>query len=378
MDELMSEPKRRFFSGDTLQQALVQAANYYNLSPEEVEYRSIEKRHGFLKARRRIVIEVDPDSPRRAEPAALPPGPTRAPRPAQPVETATSLRREAPVAAPQREEEAEGPPRREAESRREAPQGGAEEPPRRDGVRETRDRRPERRRREGGDRHRERRGGFDREARRGDGRGPRREPAPERRPGERPARVLEGAPASGVVVEPEPEIDLDDSLITLPERPRPVGDRYPVASGPVAEAAQKGLDLLLGVANLRLSSRIHQGEGRLEVDLAGEDADFCFDEEGEVLRAIEHLLPRVIRSLSGEAIPCRVDCESFHEIREEQLRSLAQRVAAEVRRRGRPRVLDPMNPADRRIVHMTLADDPGVETESEGEGYFKRVVVRPL
>ena len=36
-----------------------------------------------------------------------------------------------------------------------------------------------------------------------------------------------------------------------------------------------------------------------------------------------------------------------------------------------------MNPADRRVIHMTLADDPGVVTESEGEGYFKRVSVRP-
>jgi len=99
--------------------------------------------------------------------------------------------------------------------------------------------------------------------------------------------------------------------------------------------------------------------------------------EGELLMSIEHLLPRVIRTLCGETVPCRVDCDNFHEIREEQLRTLAQRVAAEVRRRGRPRTLEPMNPADRRVIHMTLADDPGVMTESEGEGYFKRVSIRP-
>ena len=73
----------------------------------------------------------------------------------------------------------------------------------------------------------------------------------------------------------------------------------------------------------------------------------------------------------------RVDCDNFHEIREERLRSLAQRVAEEVRRQGRPRILEPMNPADRRIIHITLADDPGVVTESEGDGYFKRIMVRP-
>ena len=85
----------------------------------------------------------------------------------------------------------------------------------------------------------------------------------------------------------------------------------------------------------------------------------------------------MIRTLSGETVPVRVDCDNFHEIREERLRSLAQRVAEEVRRKGRPRVLEPMNPADRRIIHVTLADDPGVVTESEGDGYFKRVTIRP-
>ena len=57
----MNDVKRRIFSGDTLQQALVQAANYFNLDPDWVAYKSLEKRHGFLKTRRKVVIEVDPD-----------------------------------------------------------------------------------------------------------------------------------------------------------------------------------------------------------------------------------------------------------------------------------------------------------------------------
>ena len=106
--------------------------------------------------------------------------------------------------------------------------------------------------------------------------------------------------------------------------------------------------------------------------------DWCFADDGEILMAIEHLLPRMIRCLSGgETAAVRVDCDNFHEIREERLRSLAQRVAEEVRKRGKPRVLEPMNPADRRIIHTTLADDPDVVTESEGDGYFKRIMVRP-
>jgi spoIIIJ-associated protein len=168
-----------------------------------------------------------------------------------------------------------------------------------------------------------------------------------------------------------------EDLVALPEKPRSIGERYPTAEGPRAEAAAKGMELLLRVAGLDLAPHIYQGEERLEIELVGADTDWCFADDGELLMAIEHLLPRIIRSLSGEAVLCRVDCDNFHEIREERLRSLAQKVADEVRQRGRSRTLVPMNPADRRIIHVTLADDPAVVTESEGEGYFKRITVRP-
>ena len=79
-----SDSKRRFFSGDTLQQALVQAANHFRLQPEEIAYRQIEKRHGFTKVRRKVVIEVDPEAPERPADQAAPPAaqPVAAERPA--------------------------------------------------------------------------------------------------------------------------------------------------------------------------------------------------------------------------------------------------------------------------------------------------------
>ncbi|MFY9824563.1 MAG: hypothetical protein WAM82_24515, partial [Thermoanaerobaculia bacterium] len=68
----MNDATRRFFSGDSLQQAIIQAANYFNLDPDWVAYKSLEKRHGFLKTRRKVVIEVDPDNPKRDSPVSAP------------------------------------------------------------------------------------------------------------------------------------------------------------------------------------------------------------------------------------------------------------------------------------------------------------------
>ena len=161
------------------------------------------------------------------------------------------------------------------------------------------------------------------------------------------------------------------------EVPRQISERFPIAEGLAAATAREEAALLLSIAGARLEAKVFQGEGELLVDLAGPDVDICFKDSGELLHSLEHLLPRLIRNRTGETVACRVDCDNFHEIREEQLRSLAQRVAVEVVRGAAPKILEPMNPADRRAVHMALADDATVLTESEGDGYFKRVVVRP-
>ncbi len=342
----MNDVKRRFFSGDTLQQALVQAANYFNLDPTYVAYRSLEKKHGFLKTRRKVMIEVDPDNPRLEKPVPIPvagravPPPPPAEMSSRPaVELGNSL------AAPP----ASAPP----------PQ--AARPPAGDRPPRDRERRPER----GGPRE-DRAPGADRGNR--GSRGDRQRP---------PRRDSRDSPAAGLETFRAPEA-APGALVTLPETPRGVSERFPAAAGAAADAAAKGAQLLVRLAGLDLAPRVFQGEERLEVELVGEDVDWCFADDGEFLMSVEHLLPRIVRTLSGEMVAVRVDCDNFHEIREERLRSLAQQVAEEVRRGGKARVLEPMNPGDRRIIHTTLADDPNVATESEGDGYFKRIMVRPM
>ncbi len=362
---VMSEPKRRFFSGDSLQQALVQAANHFNLDPEEIAYRSIEKRHGFLKVRRKVMIEVNPDAPKREAGAPRPaPAPAPAAAPAAPA-PAADRPRPAPASRPE--------PREEDDDNR----GNRID---RDGRAVSRPAVPDDRgNRVGGRGDRGGRGGSNDRSdrgdrgRRGDGR---RSEDPRRRSAPRYARE-ERAPEGGAVAPAPAGGGAPDGLVTLPDTPRRPSERFPPATGPIAEAANRGVELLLRIAGLDLTPRILQGEDRLEVDLSGADVDWCFADDGELVMAVEHLLPRLIRTLSGESTLVRVDCDNFQEIREERLRSLAQRVAEEVRRRGKSHTLEPMNPADRRIVHMTLADDPGVVTESEGDGYFKRINVRP-
>ena len=70
-----------------------------------------------------------------------------------------------------------------------------------------------------------------------------------------------------------------------------------------------------------------------------------------------------------------LDCEGFREQRDEALRQKALGLAAAVRADGTPRLTDPLNAYERRIVHMAVAEEPGVITYSVGEGDGRRVTI---
>jgi spoIIIJ-associated protein len=117
----------------------------------------------------------------------------------------------------------------------------------------------------------------------------------------------------------------------------------------------------------------HQEEG-IKVELAGEDAPLLLAHNGEVLRALEYLANRVFEKGGQKII---VDCNDFHAQREEELRLMAQVAAERVKRLGKPHAFSPMSPEERRIIHLAVADEPGIRTESEGFGENRKVVMYP-
>lgn len=359
----MSERKRRFFSGPSLEAALVGAASEYGIPPEEVSYRVVEKRHGFLKIRRNTVIEVDPDAPRKSEAeapkaarkaatktaskaagkAARSPGGAKASRTEALADTEKAAADDGVAAAGEaREVDARPPLRPRSRGRMEAAGG---QTPERSGARERdresrEDRKPESRRR---DRRREEPEKSRQEER--VGRGGQRPEAARRRP-----RL---------------------------EPPKPIEERLERARGEKAEAALEATEWLLDLVDLDVDPEIYLGEDRFEVELRGRDQARLTPDNGKVLSALEHLIPRVMRGVCGDTHPVRVDSENYQALREDRLRELAWDTADKVRREGQATILEAMDPADRRIVHIAVSDDPDVTTRSLGDGFFKRVKVLP-
>ena len=96
---------------------------------------------------------------------------------------------------------------------------------------------------------------------------------------------------------------------------------------------------------------------------------------GETLSSLQLIVSQIVARQTGTRERIIVDAESYRERREQNLRSMARRIAQQVRRSGRPITLEAMPPNERRIIHMELSESDDLSTESTGEGDQRRVVV---
>lgn len=141
------------------------------------------------------------------------------------------------------------------------------------------------------------------------------------------------------------------------------------------QQAQQFLNDLFGHAGLSLHATAEESENGCTLNLDGEDAALLRSEGGELLDALEHFVNQSFtRGLPhGERFVCDVD--SFRAIRETELRAMARHAADRVMNSGVPFTFGPMSPNERRIIHLTLADDESLTTESVGEGNLRRLKV---
>ena len=115
----------------------------------------------------------------------------------------------------------------------------------------------------------------------------------------------------------------------------------------------------------------------IEVDLTGADRDYLLDRRGEALNALQYLLNRILyRGRKGKKI--HVDSAGFRRIREEEIVEIARHPAEKALDRGEECLLSPLNPYERRLVHLALEDNDAIETRSQGDGFLKRVAIRPV
>lgn len=116
---------------------------------------------------------------------------------------------------------------------------------------------------------------------------------------------------------------------------------------------------------------------RLMIQIKSDSGGLLIGRKGETLEAMQYLLDIIVNRQLEHRVRIVLDAENYRERRKMAVFQKAKRAAADAVRTRRPYPLAPMNPAERRLVHLALADDPRVETRSEGEGARRRVVIHP-
>ena len=154
------------------------------------------------------------------------------------------------------------------------------------------------------------------------------------------------------------------------------GDGETTAAG-VATAA---VGRILEAANVNVTRTLRAANdpesGGPIIDLAGEDSGLLIGRRGQTLQALQFLVNLIVRK-QFEGVRVVLDVENYRQRREFQLRDMAIKVAARVTQTNRSITLEPMPPADRRIIHTSLTDNPDVSTESTGEGEGRKVTIMP-
>ncbi len=152
------------------------------------------------------------------------------------------------------------------------------------------------------------------------------------------------------------------------------------SSTPIPEQAEIVTEFVTSVVSAfgvegTVSSRIE--DDAIYVDVAGENLGLLVGPKGATLAALEDLMKVILqRRADGDGARVRLDIGGYQQRRRDALSEFVKDVAAKVVASGEPMALAPMHPADRKLVHDTLSEVDGVQTESQGADPNRRIIVR--
>jgi spoIIIJ-associated protein len=118
-------------------------------------------------------------------------------------------------------------------------------------------------------------------------------------------------------------------------------------------------------------------ETGFKVQVYGRDVALLLARNAELLDALEYLGNRACAHDREAKFKIVFDCGDYRACREKELRLMAEKAAERVRATRVPFSFDPLSPNERRIIHLALANDKAVKTESRGEGFDRKVVIYP-
>lgn len=139
----------------------------------------------------------------------------------------------------------------------------------------------------------------------------------------------------------------------------------------IAEFVQHVVDAM----GVELTARVEQDADGARINLEGEDGGVLIRRGGEGLQALQHVVATAFRRQLGDDNRVVIDCNGFRRDKDAEIKQMAKFMAEKARMSGVPQEMGPLNPYERRIVHLAIAEDPTVSSESIGDAFMKTVVI---
>lgn len=126
-----------------------------------------------------------------------------------------------------------------------------------------------------------------------------------------------------------------------------------------------------------IKTSYNENNALMMIDLIGKNMGVIIGKRGQTLDALQYLTSLAVNKVSDNYVCVKLDTENYRQRRKETLEKLARNLSYKVRKTHKKISLEPMNPFERRIIHSTLQNDSYVDTYSEGEEPYRKVIIRP-
>jgi len=198
-------------------------------------------------------------------------------------------------------------------------------------------------------------------------------PAEEKKPRRERSRR---APKKDKAEKPEENGNQEAAAESAPAEVKP--ELPPLDVDSLGESGKRAYEFLSNVTRMmgvNVEIRMLEEENHLTIEMTGDTLGVLIGRRGETMDAIQYLTSLTVNKEKNDYTRVSLDVEHYRAKREETLRKLALRMANRAKKSGRRVVLEPMNPYERRVMHSALQNHPFVQTHSEGEEPYRRVII---
>lgn len=137
----------------------------------------------------------------------------------------------------------------------------------------------------------------------------------------------------------------------------------------------KFVEQVVGAMGVTLTVSVEETAEATRINLVGEDGGVLIRRGGEGLQALQHLVATAFRRQLGDDNRYVIDCNGFRRDKDAELRQMALFLAEKARASGVPQEMGPLNPYERRIIHLAISEDPAATSESIGDAFLKTVII---